>query len=162
MLPGKIMQPYWCSVNSARPVLSLLAPPLSCKLSSPHRTRFHPFPRTPPTWYPKAKASMSSTKAGSPANQSGPPEVPSGVSDEAALLAAFADVPTISSVHAQELKKGGKQDVWVTVTLAQRDMPSNKLRKFQRHVSMPAKGPPIVAPQLNEPSDALLHAPSPS
>eukprot|EP00983_Pelagomonas_calceolata_P000763 27523-Pelagomonas_calceolata.AAC.1 len=52
--------------------------------------------------------------------------------------------------------------VCVQVTLAQRDMPSNKQRKFQRHVSMPAEGPPIIAPQLNEPSDALLHSPSPS
>ena len=49
------------------------------------------------------------------------------------------------------------------VTLAQRDMLANKLRKFQKHVCIPAAGKPMRAmPHPVEMPDALLHAPAPS
>jgi len=65
-----------------------------------------------------ASAAVAAEQAPSSA-QSGPPVVPSDVDEEAATLAAFADVPSISNVHVHSLigSKDGKQDLWVTVRL---------------------------------------------
>jgi len=68
-----------------------------------------------------ADPAPSAANSNSPA--SAPAEVPSGMMDEAALLQAFADVPSISGVHVQELDGSSnnsgetkKKDLWVTVS----------------------------------------------
>eukprot|EP00983_Pelagomonas_calceolata_P024951 784756-Pelagomonas_calceolata.AAC.1 len=103
---------------------------------------------------------MGSTEAGPPANQSGPPEVPSGVADEAALLAAFADVPTISGVHVQELKKGGssssggRQDAWITQSIGSsaqngKDKKETYMKERKGSVVQPVAGPQRKAGQIS-------------
>jgi hypothetical protein len=63
-----------------------------------------------------ATATAAATSAQT-APQTSPPEIPP-LSQEVETLQAFADVPSISAVHVQELGavQDGKQDLWVTVS----------------------------------------------
>ncbi|GLC61140.1 hypothetical protein PLESTB_001722500 [Pleodorina starrii] len=72
-------------------------------------------------------AELSAADAASGA--SGPSEQPSGVASEAALLAAFSEVPTLSRVVARAAAGPGG-GVTITATLQQRNLPANAQRRF--------------------------------
>lgn len=62
------------------------------------------------------------------------PEEPQGVSEDAKLLEAFAEIPAIGKAFTTPSAIGG---VDITVTYTQRDLPGNKLRKFLSTVHIP-------------------------
>ncbi|GFR44657.1 hypothetical protein Agub_g5947, partial [Astrephomene gubernaculifera] len=70
-----------------------------------------------------------------PSPSSGPSEQPTGMVSEAALLAAFSDVPIVSSAvvragAAAAASDPGSGGVSVTVQLQQRNLPSNSQRRY--------------------------------
>ncbi|GIL58038.1 hypothetical protein Vafri_13236 [Volvox africanus] len=75
-------------------------------------------------------------------------EMPPGMSEEAALLSAFSEVPSVSrvviraaaAVAAAAAAPGAPVTVTVTVTLQQRNLPGNAQRRYNITAALPASG----------------------
>ncbi|GIL78158.1 hypothetical protein Vretimale_7528 [Volvox reticuliferus] len=66
-----------------------------------------------------------------------PAEVPPGMSEEAALLSAFSEVPAVSRVFVRAAAAPGAP-VTVTATLQQRNLPGNSQRRYNITAALPA------------------------
>ncbi|GLI63346.1 hypothetical protein VaNZ11_006269 [Volvox africanus] len=72
-------------------------------------------------------------------------EMPPGMSEEAALLSAFSEVPSISRVvvrvaAAAAIAPGAPVTVTITTTLQQRNLPGNAQRRYNITAALPANG----------------------
>ncbi|PNH08402.1 Acylamino-acid-releasing enzyme [Tetrabaena socialis] len=85
-----------------------------------------------------APAPTSEPAPAKPAASGGPAESPAGMEAEAALLAAFAEVPVVSRAVVRPAAGGG---LTLTVTLQQRNLPGNSQRRYNVTAALPAGAP---------------------